>query len=339
MLTSRSRLVRAAPWLLPVAILAVSWWMRSRDVRFAEFSSASPWPALTQVMLSPWTAPAGCALALLLALGARVGSGPRVRRVLLCGSFATSAATLAAVAAGVAWPIERWSVRVWRIARGAAAAGSSHRWAGSYHLGDGTGFNFDLTLSPGGEFLQEWHGCMGHYESVFGTVSEREGRLVLHADASLPPRDETVLDVVPWGDRRYVVEPRTWGELCTGAFDGSEPRHESNGGVFLRRDDWRRDAPGMPLVPARVEACFRGQHAETPVTSVDERGIFRFVGGFVQGFHRGERISLRDPSGEIARGVLFKVDEDESWGEPEARSIPIGPGWIVMATSGRPPPR
>jgi len=83
-----------------VAILAVSWWMLRRDVRFAEFSSASPWPALTRVMLSPWAAPAGCALALLLALGARVGSDPRVRRVLLCGSFATSAATLAAVEAG-----------------------------------------------------------------------------------------------------------------------------------------------------------------------------------------------------------------------------------------------
>ena len=126
------------------------------------------------------------------------------------------------------------------------------------------GFVFDLTLSPEGEFLQEWHGCMGHYESVFGTVSEREGRLVLHADASLPPRDETVLDVVSWGDRRYVVELRMWGELCARVLDGSEPRHESNGVVFLRRDDWRRDAPGMPLVPARVEGCFRGQHAEPP---------------------------------------------------------------------------
>ncbi|MFT3771435.1 MAG: hypothetical protein QM820_38970 [Minicystis sp.] len=130
-----------------------------------------------------------------------------------------------------------------------------------------------------------------------------------------------------------------WGELCTHVLLGLEPRHESNGGVFLRRDDWQRDAPGMPPVPARVEGCFRGQHAETPVTSAGERGTFRFAGGFVQGFHRGERVSLRDPSGEIARAVLLKVDEDESWGEPEARALPIGPGWIVMATSGRPPPR
>jgi hypothetical protein len=127
-----------------------------------------------------------------------------------------------------------------------------------------------------------------------------------------------------------------WGELCARVLDGWEPRHESHGVVFLRQDDWRRDAPGMPLVPARVEGCFRGQHAETAVTSVDERGVFRLAGGFVQGFHQDERISLRDPSGEIARGVLLKVEEDESWGEPEARSIPIGPGWTVLATSGRP---
>lgn len=324
-----------------MAILAATWWLLRRDVRFAEFSSASLSPALTELMLTPWAAPAGCALALLLALGARIGSGPRLRRFLLCGSLATSVATLAAVEVGVAWPLARWSFRVWRIARAAAAAGSSHRWAGSYHAGDGLGFNFDLTLSPGGEFVQEWHGCMGHYHSVFGTVSEREGRLVLHADASLSPRDETVLDVVPWGDRRYVVEPRMWGELCAHVRGGSEPRREIHGVVLLRQDDWRRDAPGIPLVPARVEGCLRGQHAETAVTSVDARGMFRLAGGFAQGFHRGERISLRAPSGEVARGVLVEVDENESRGEPEQRTegIQIGRGWIVMATSGRPPSR
>jgi hypothetical protein len=338
----RFRLLRAAPWVLPLAALGLNAWMVRCGADFDYFAPASFSPALTEAMVRPWPVRAGCALALLLALGASIVLGPRLRRLLIGGSLAVSVATLAAVEIGVAWPFSQWTFRAWRIARRAAAAGTSHPWAGSYFMTGGV----DLHLAPDGEFVRTWTGCTGRIRA-FGTVSEREGHLVLHPEASPAVHTDMVLDVVPWGERRYLVERGhlvdfgewiQWGQFCTMVFDGSEPRRDIGGYVLLRRDDWRREAPGMPVVPAGVEPCFRGEHAETPVASVDERGVFRLPGGLAQGFHRTERISLRSPSGEVAYGQLVDVRENESVGEREedSRGFHVGPGWTVMASAGRP---
>ena len=40
--------------------------------------------------------------------------------------------------------------------------------AGRYYCGDGTGYNVHLTLTPGGAYTAEWHGCLGTYGEAAG---------------------------------------------------------------------------------------------------------------------------------------------------------------------------
>jgi hypothetical protein len=51
--------------------------------------------------------------------------------------------------------------------------------AGTYHVGDGLGYNLSLTLAADGGFECEWHGCLGSYGATSGTWSLRAGGLWL----------------------------------------------------------------------------------------------------------------------------------------------------------------
>jgi hypothetical protein len=50
--------------------------------------------------------------------------------------------------------------------------------AGSYYIGDGTGYNFYLTLKANGNYDAEWHGCLGKNGEAKGHWTLKDKQII-----------------------------------------------------------------------------------------------------------------------------------------------------------------
>ena len=129
--------------------------------------------------------------------------------------------------------------------------------AGTYYLGDGLGFNFTLTLDPRGTFSYTWQGCLGTYAEASGSAFLRNGELVLEPSSKKGEIDQgfdTRFLPIRWEDRQYLIPSDQIVGFTNQVNGGLEPRSDSFGDVYLRRDDWDKPVTGAPDLPERYQA-------------------------------------------------------------------------------------
>jgi hypothetical protein len=138
------------------------------------------------------------------------------------------------------------------------AGASARDVAAAYYQGDGTGVNWTLELREGGTFAFSWEGCLGNYDRQAGRWRMSGDLVELEVlerkpdppGKSLPTRFRPIF----WGDRVYLVPTEELTEFCNFVNDGTEPRREAHGMVFLRDHDWDRPVSGAPSVPETLRS-------------------------------------------------------------------------------------
>jgi hypothetical protein len=206
-----------------------------------------------------------------------------------------------------------------------ASLGVDHAWAGSYYEGDGLSENVTLRIAPAAGFVYEWQGCMGLYDRNFGTVSERDGRLVL--SFHFPNKQGNAIaglaqELVPirWGDRHYLVALDAIERFCADINSGEEPRRTVQGEYLMRDGDGKRPASGLPIVPAKYARLLLKAPVDAKVTDVldswkVDRTTFmtrvKIDVGSDQGLVEGIRLYLVEPS-RVQPLVIEKVSPQSS---------------------------
>ncbi len=127
--------------------------------------------------------------------------------------------------------------------------------AGVYYGGDGLGVNWTLTIVATGRFSFTWDGCLGRYDENEGDAVLEGGTLRLRPEQ---PLDKGLAKKLPlrwlpvaWGERVYLLEEEDVPLFAKYVNQGSEPRSEAHGLFLLRRDDWKKVAPGAPALPEK----------------------------------------------------------------------------------------
>ena len=136
-----------------------------------------------------------------------------------------------------------------------ATASDIGRVAGTYYQGDGLGVNWSLTVSAAGAFSFTWDGCLGRYDENDGDAVLEGGFLELRPRKPLDHGMGKQLPLqwvpVPWGGRMYLLEEGDIPLFAKYVNQGWEPRARSHGLFLLRREDWKKKAPGMPSLPGK----------------------------------------------------------------------------------------
>lgn len=159
------------------------------------------------------------------------------------------------------------------------ATGSAADWAGEYGFGDGLGVNVVLALAPNHGFAFRWSGCLGIYGQNYGSVSHRNGRLVL--DYAHPNKPGSfggfskILVPVPWGDRLYLIGEEQLAEFVNAVNSGSEPCSDMCRDFLIRDGDEKVKVKvkGRPELPAEYAARLLDKPIYARVAKIIERDL------------------------------------------------------------------
>jgi hypothetical protein len=130
--------------------------------------------------------------------------------------------------------------------------------AATYYQGDGTGVNWSLELRQDGTFAFSWEGCLGNYDRQAGRWSLARELIELEVLERKPDPPGNSLPTsfwpIRWGGRVYLAAADELAEFCNFVNDGTEPRREAQGSVFLRENDWDLAVSGKPDVPQEMRS-------------------------------------------------------------------------------------
>ncbi len=115
-----------------------------------------------------------------------------------------------------------------------------HAWAGEYFYGFPHGNCYTLTLAPESGFTYINNGCAGVYRLNYGTVMCDGSKITLHpaltADLEFRHQLPTEFYLIPWGQRRYLIQPDEMLAFCNAVNLRREPREFNYGEFFLCTD-------------------------------------------------------------------------------------------------------
>lgn len=154
-----------------------------------------------------------------------------------------------------------------------AEVGSVADWTGEYYFGDGLGVNVSLVIAPGRGFAAYSSGCVGIYGRSYGSVSQRNGRLVLDHETTkrLGALDNfsKVLVPVRWGERLYLVGEEQMGDFINFVNSGREMCSGYCPTRFLlRRGEEELKVSGKPELPAEYVARLLDEPLFSMVTKI-----------------------------------------------------------------------
>ena len=147
-----------------------------------------------------------------------------------------------------------------------------HPWAGQYYFGDGLGTNVTLTLAPENGFTITWFGCLGLYDQNHGTVAMNGNRIkfsfAFDVESGYTGNYASEYMPIRWGERLYLIPPGEIVQFCNAINSGNEPRRGPHGRFFLRRDDWKKEAPGKPELPKELMPYLLDKPVDVAIVSI-----------------------------------------------------------------------
>ncbi|MEN6450205.1 MAG: hypothetical protein ABFC96_06925 [Thermoguttaceae bacterium] len=202
-----------------------------------------------------------------------------------------------------------------------------HDWAGQYYEGDGLGVNVSLGLAPKSGFLFEWHGCMGLYDRNYGAVSFDKGKI--HLSCTLPNKRKGFQGIaeeftpIAWGERKYLVPSDDIVGFCNDVNDGSEPRKGMHGSYLLRDGDEKKEAKGVPTVPAEFRPYLLSHPVEAEIVVVGNATTrpsvceWKFKDtpvvlnrGKKQGLLKGMKLHVTKPNNVVESVEITKAEDE-----------------------------
>jgi hypothetical protein len=144
---------------------------------------------------------------------------------------------------------------------------------GTYYFGDGLGVNCTLELDPSGRFSFRWRGCLGEYDRNEGPIRMQDGFLRLEPEC--PNIREgfkgvaTVLLPVRWSTRTYLIPREELPNFINEINQGGEPRDHVHGRFFVRKEDWKAKAVGLPDLPLKWKNMILPKAIEGKVLAID----------------------------------------------------------------------
>jgi len=208
-----------------------------------------------------------------------------------------------------------------------------HAWAGEYYEGDGLGSNTTISLAPRSGVAATLTGCLGLYNANVGSVEPTgQGLLHLRFDA---PRDAgpfefpDELQLVRWGERRYLVAPSSMQDFVNAMHDGSEPRSFAHGMFLLAKGDEAKPVRGLPELPGHYLAAIRSEPLEAGVLRIERVSDVRHEDfcekryrvtldrGLLDGLVPGVALTTRSPADVHERFEIDAANDTTASGELE----------------------
>lgn len=232
-------------------------------------------------------------------------------------------------------------------------------WAGEYWRGDGLGDSMNLVLGREGMFQLEILGCERLPAHILGEIEEGQGKILLTPSEVAPELHNVAwpltLEVVVWGNRRYLVESDEIVGFCNEVNCRMEPRRGRWGSFFLRVNDWADEVSGKPVVPAVYRPYLLSKPIEAGVLSVRvlvvdsprpnlvDRFDVALDVGRRDGVLPGLEFHIEKPSDAfwlLASGItVTRVEDEICWGTagglppgmelPDASELPPNAEWFV----------
>jgi hypothetical protein len=147
------------------------------------------------------------------------------------------------------------------------ATGAVPDWAGEYS--NGIERNIRISVAPQGGFVYSFGGgCLGRYDSNYGSVAARDNRLSLKfelPDDGAPFGAPREFAIVRWGARIYLLADDELKPFVNAVNSGREPhRHcfPSCGSFLVRNGDDEKPVSGAPDVPGE----YRRLLSDKPIT-------------------------------------------------------------------------
>ena len=131
---------------------------------------------------------------------------------------------------------------------------------------------------------------------------------------------------IQWSGRMYLVPSWTpWDsvEFCNEVNGGTEPRHEADGWLLLRQDDWNMPVVGLPSVPLSLEKFILREPVNGKITEVIGKSDAWIDLGTKDGVFKQMRLSVRGHDGSIVgQATIIKVEENrcrirDAWGDAQ----------------------
>lgn len=148
-----------------------------------------------------------------------------------------------------------------------------HPWAGIYSLGDNY-FSASLALAPNSGFAATSLGCLGPMSASYGSVHQVGDRVRLMYEFSFKEYEDShgwlEYAVIPWGERRYLVESRFLLRFCNAVNSGVQGNQFFSGVFYLRNRDYHAEVTGLPEVPGEFSSYLLRQPIEATITGIDE---------------------------------------------------------------------
>jgi hypothetical protein len=168
--------------------------------------------------------------------------------------------------------------------------------AGSYSLGDRLGFNKTLKILADGRFSSRASGCLGDYGRSLGHAKQADGLLVLSfskGPEGEPSGRSTEFLPILWGGRAYLISKGEILDFCNAVNQGSEPRDDAYGLIYLRADDWKKKVAGLPELPSEWQSYLLKAPVSGKVVEVLPDGGARISLGSKDGIRQGMELTTR----------------------------------------------
>jgi len=221
--------------------------------------------------------------------------------------------------------------------------------AGTHCRGDGAPPDESITILPDGRVAFRWiqsSGCSATSATNLSFAQLTGGLLILSLlirDGQSPFKSDgewgreelkTRIECLPvsWGERTYLIPREDVLGFCNAINQGSEPRNQPQGLIYLRADDWKKRVAGLPELPTEWMPYLLREPVLGTILELMEGGQARVDLGSKVGIRPGMELSVQDELPHSCRFKVISVEPDSCVVAPAVYAVGnLEPGRMVAS--------
>ncbi|MGI8905695.1 MAG: hypothetical protein ACR2IE_04305 [Candidatus Sumerlaeaceae bacterium] len=187
--------------------------------------------------------------------------------------------------------------------------------AGPYSFGNGLDLNYEIHISPDGQFTYQQASYEGVAAEAAGYARMTGRKLVLTPTSATPEAWPAGMGLellpVQWGSRLYLVPEKDMMAFVNAVNRGSEPVTQiSRGHFFLREGDLDKPASGHPDLPGSFASLLLSKPLRGKVLGEETSGFWKVDLGKRNGLHPGMELCAWSPDRRQCVTLVISRVED-----------------------------